>query len=91
VIVYLLRYLDRSQFELYDVVLDSRNDYKELVPSDVKIISLDKRGRFDFLRLILSLARIIKKEAPFAIFAFLTYTSYLSILAKMLSRYKATF
>jgi len=85
IIVYLLRYLDRSKFELSVVVLDSRNDYKELVPSDVKIIFLDKKGRFDFFRLILSLSRIIKIENPFTIFAFSTYINYLSVLAKMLS------
>lgn len=88
VIIYLLRYLDRSRFELCLIVLDSKNDYKELVPGDVKVISLDKKGRFDFFRLILSFSRIIKKEKPFAIIAFSTYINYLSVLAKMLSRSK---
>ncbi len=89
VLVLLLRHLDLTRYQPVVVLFDSRNDYAEEVPTHVKKIFLNKRGSLDNMRLILSLAAVIKKENPDLICSFMTYTNYLSVLALKLSRSKA--
>ncbi len=87
-LVLVLRYLDRSRFDPVVVIFTQRNDYQKEIPSDIKIISLNKRGRLDFFRLVVSLSKVIRKESPALICTFLTYANYLSIVAKLFSNKK---
>lgn len=85
VLVLILRYLDRSRFEPIVVVFSDINDYKEDIPPGVRIISLDKRSRYDNLRLVPALSSVIRAERPDLICSFLHYANYISALARKIS------
>lgn len=85
VIVLILRHLDRTRFEPIVVVFSAVNDYKEDIPPDVRIISLNKKNRFDNLRLVPALSSVIRAERPDLICSFLYYANYISVLARKIS------
>ncbi|MEW6684726.1 MAG: glycosyltransferase [Candidatus Edwardsbacteria bacterium] len=85
VMIYLLQYIDRTKFEPWLVVLDSKNNYGEEVPKDIKVVCLNKKGRLDFFRLTVSLSKLIRKEAPSLVCSFLEYANYLVVLTRWLS------
>lgn len=85
VLVLLAKYLDRNRFKPVLVVFNVQNVYQQEWCSDVPIICLNKKDRFDFFRLVWMLSRIIKQEEPLLIFSFLTYTNYLTVLARNLA------
>lgn len=92
VLVLLLRHLDRSRFQPVGVLFEPENDYKEDIPDDVSIVSLNSRGMLDSARLILSLSQFLKKEAPDIICTSIYRVKPLSLvtaLAIKLSRVKA--
>lgn len=86
ILVLLLKYINRNRFKPVLIVFNSENAYKQDLPSNIPIICLNKKNRFDFFRLAWNLSRIIKKEKPSLIFSFLTYTNYLTVLARNLAR-----
>ncbi|MBI3755588.1 MAG: glycosyltransferase [Deltaproteobacteria bacterium] len=92
VLVLLLRHLDRSRFQPVVVLFEPENDYKEDIPDDVRIVSLNSSGMLDSARLILSLSQLLKKEAPDIICTSIYRVKPLSLitaLAMRLSRVKA--
>lgn len=92
VLVLLLRHLDRSRFQPIVVLFEPENDYKEDIPEDVNIVSLESRGMADSARLIIYLSQFLKKEAPDIICTSIYRVKPLSLvtaLAIKLSRVKA--
>ena len=85
VLVLLLKHLDRNRFKPLLVVFDSEKAYDKGFYRDVPIICLNKKNRFDFFHLVWKLSRVIRKERPSLILSFLTYTNYLTILARSLA------
>lgn len=83
--VLLSKYLDRNRFKPVLVVFNPENAYQRDWPLDVPVICLNKKNRFDFVRLVWGLSRVIKHEKPSVILSFLTYTNYLTILARNLA------
>ncbi len=86
VLLLLTQYLDRSKFIPVIVLFQGTNAYEGEIPPDVKVICLNKKSRYDFFRLIRSLARIIQDEEPALIHSFLLYANYLSVMAQRHSR-----
>jgi glycosyltransferase involved in cell wall biosynthesis len=86
VLVLLSQYLDRNKFTPLLIIFEETNNFWGELPPDLKIICLRKRNRYDFFRLIKSLAKIIKDEEPDLIISFLTYTNYITILARHFSK-----
>ncbi len=86
VLLLLTQYLDRSKFKPVIVVFQENNAYEGEIPPDIKVICLNKKSRYDFFRLIRSLARIIQDEEPALIVSFLSYANYLSVMAQRYSR-----
>ena len=84
-LVLLAKYLDRNRFRLVFVVFNTENAHQPDWSSDAPVICLNKKNRFDFFYLIWSFSRIIKQEEPSLIFSFLTYTNYLTVLARDLA------
>lgn len=85
VLVMILRYLDRERFEPVVVMFGVINDYKEDIPAGIRIISLNKRSRFDNLLLVPSLFSVIRDERPGLICSFLYYANFISVLARKIS------
>lgn len=84
ILILLLKYIDRNRFTPALVVFNTENAYKQDLPPDIPIICLNKKNRFDFFRLAWNLSRIIKQGKPSLILSFLTYTNYLTVLARNL-------
>lgn len=82
----LLKYLNRSCFKPLLVVFNTEKAYEQDFSSDVSVRCLNKKSRFNFFRLLWALSRIIKREKPSLILSFLTYTNYLTILARNLAK-----
>lgn len=82
VLLTILRHLDRATFKPFIVCFSWENDYVSELPSDISVLCLDKKNRFDALRLIASLAKIIRREQPLLLCSFLPYAYFISIVAK---------
>lgn len=88
VLVVLLRHFDRSLFEPVLIVFETLDEFPGELPEDVRIVALDavdKRGAIGNIRLIMALARNIKREAPDIICSFMEYTNHLTSLAKRIA------
>lgn len=88
VLIYLLQYINRNSFCPILVIFHKTNAYANQLPKDVVTFNLNKKGPLDFFRLISRLSKIIKREEPDLILSFLTYTNYLTLIAKSYSGYK---
>ncbi|MFN3739293.1 MAG: glycosyltransferase [Thermodesulfovibrionales bacterium] len=82
----LLKGLNRERFKPEVVVFYEENAYEYDIPKDLRIRCLFKRKALDFFRLVYLLSKIIRKEKPQLIVSFLTYTNYLTIIARMIAR-----
>ncbi|MDI6783327.1 MAG: glycosyltransferase [bacterium] len=85
VMLLLLQELNRDRFHPQLLVFENQNDYPTETPTDVNLISLNKKGRWDNFRLVFSLAKVFKTEKPDLLCSFLTYTNWLTLLARMVS------
>lgn len=85
----LLRHIDRDMFEPSVAVFHSLNDFKDEMPGDVRITSLERRSEHDNIGLMLRMSRLIKKTSPHVICTMNYRTNYLSFMARGFSRVKA--
>jgi len=83
VVVTLLEYLNRERFQPCLVLFEHKVDYA--VPEDVPVICLQKRGWYDFPKLIWRLSRVYKEWKPNIVLSFLSYTNIIAVLAQKLS------
>jgi len=86
VAVLLLEYLDRDRFEPGLVLFQEWRDYD--MPRDVPVICLQKRGWYDFLKLIWRLSRVYKNWKPDVVLSFLSHVNIIAVLAQKLSHAK---
>lgn len=88
VLITLLKRLDRSLFEPSLVVFDDRNDYRGDMPKDIQVISfqnVQKAGMIGHMRLVISLAALMRRDRPEVVCSFMEYANHLCSLAKWLS------
>jgi glycosyltransferase involved in cell wall biosynthesis len=81
VLIHQLRHLDRNTYTPTVIVFNDRNGWGMDHPNHIDILSLDKKGSYDFLQLVSSLAKVIKEKKPRLIYSLLTYANYLTLLA----------
>ncbi len=86
VIQLLLEGLYRKKYKLKLIVFNDILEYN--IPNDVEMVCLNKKSRYDFIKLIWKLARIYNRERPFIVLSFLTYANIISAIAKFFSRWK---
>jgi glycosyltransferase involved in cell wall biosynthesis len=82
----LLNSLDKNVYSFKLILFNDVIVYD--IPDNVEIISLQKRHRCDFFKLIWKLAMLLKKENPYVMISFLTYTNIIAVLAQVFSRRK---
>jgi len=82
----LMNNLDRERFEPTLVLFNKEGEYLKFVPSDVEIIDLNKKNRFDFITLILKLRRLIKEQRPHILLSSLYYPNMIIVLSRLLLR-----
>ena len=88
IVVNLINFLSERKYEKWLVLFESKLDYKEKITSSVKIISLRKKTRWDFFKLIWRLRGIIKTLEPEIVVSFLFYANIITVLAKILSFFR---
>ncbi|MGA2192992.1 MAG: glycosyltransferase [Nitrospirota bacterium] len=88
VLLGILKCLDRGRYEPVVAVFSRENNFGAF-PEDIRTVLIEKRSRWDFLRIIKGLANIIYEEMPSLVYSDMTYTNIVSVLAVMLSHGKA--
>ena len=83
----LMRYFDKSQFDISLVLFKKEGEYLSLLPEHINIFDLGKQSRFDFLKLIRRLRRALATIEPDVILSFLSYTNTISIIAAWLESF----
>jgi len=84
----LLKNINREKFNIKLVLLNKRGEYLKQVPSDVEIIDLKKKNRWDFFRLIFGLRKVIQAEHPDIVFSSLNYPNIINVLAGLFLKKK---
>lgn len=86
ILIDLLNGIPRHVFETGLIVFNKSGSCSENIPTNTSLFNLNKKDRFDFLRLVFKFARIVQQEKPDLIVTFLTYANYLCLVAKALFR-----
>lgn len=82
----LMRHLDRSRFDLTLCLFDASGPYLSSLPDEVAVVHLHKRSKWDFLRLVRGLARLIDELKPDMILAKMEYPNIVTAVARRLCR-----
>ena len=77
----LLKHIDRERSHSALALFNKTGEYLGEVPHDVDIIDLGKRSRWDALRLVVELRRLIRRERPHVLLSVLEYTNILTLLS----------
>ena len=82
-VVNVLRYLNRNKFNPSLKLLDYNKNmaYAELIPGDVEITNIDRRGRYS----VFKIAKIIREEQPDIVFGTLPQVNIALTLGRLLS------
>ena len=88
VLMYLLQHLNRDFFCPILAVFNKTGFYADKIPDDIVTFNLTKKSPLSFFQLIRKLSRIFQSEQPALIVSHLTYTNYLTLLARAYSRCK---
>lgn len=88
IMITLLNNFSRDSYDLSLVLFEAKGVYMEMIPSDIKVITLGKKNRFDFFALALKLCRVFSQEKPDVVLSFLWYANLITIIAKKLSSNK---
>lgn len=84
----ILERIDRNRFTPKLILFVKTGDHLNRVPDDVEIVSLDKKSRWDVLKMIFKLRQVVKAGRPDVVVSFLDYTNILVILALLFLKEK---
>ena len=80
--------IDRNIFEPTLVLFRKEGDYLATIPPNIRIIDLDKRGRWDVFKLIFKMRKLIRKTNPDVLVSFLDYANVITVLSASFLRRK---
>jgi glycosyltransferase involved in cell wall biosynthesis len=89
VLVDLISSLERRKYNILIVVFTENTAFRKHLPPHIKVINLKKKSRWDFLKLILKLGKILNKYSPTIVISSLVYTNILTGLASLLQKRKS--
>jgi len=81
VITYIASYLKKEKYEISLILYEKKGEFLVELPEHIHIYDLRKRTPWDFIRLILSTRKVIKKGNPDIVLSFLFYTNIVTGLA----------
>ncbi|MHA1341452.1 MAG: glycosyltransferase [Promethearchaeota archaeon] len=90
VIVNLINHLDKNEYELLLAIFENKMDLQLNLNFPVRIVCLNKKSRWDFLKLIFKLRNAILNYRPNVVISFLFYTNIISVLSSLFLRRKCT-
>lgn len=88
VIVHLTKGLNPDKYKVLVVIFENKIAYRNYLPDDVEIHCLEKKNRWDFIRMVILLRKIIYREKPSVVISFLDYANIATILASFLLKKK---
>lgn len=83
VVVNLANNLDRGRYGVSIATFQERNDYVNELDKDINIICLGKKSKWDFLKLILRLRKVIKEYKPDVVLSLIYYANIITLFAGM--------
>ncbi|MHA1845999.1 MAG: glycosyltransferase [Promethearchaeota archaeon] len=86
VVVNLINHLERNKYEPYLVIFENKLDLKRNLKFPIKIVCLEKKSKWDFLKIILKLRKVIKNYKPDSVISFLQYTNIVTVLSTLYQR-----
>ncbi len=85
----LIEHFNRDIFEPVLVLFEAKGEYMDLIPDDIRVITLGKKNKFDFISLVNKLRRVLSEERPQVIFSILWYANVITLLAQKTSKSNA--
>jgi len=86
VIVNLINHLDRNKYDVLIVIFEKILDLKNDLNVPIKIVCLNKKSRWDFLKIIIKLRKVINNYKPHCVISFLQYTNIVTVLSNLFQR-----
>jgi len=83
VVVNLINHLDRNKYECLLVIFENKLDLQKDLDFSVRIVSLNKKSRWDFLKIIFKLRKTIDGYKPDSVISFLQYTNIVTVLSTL--------
>ena len=83
VMVNLINRLARGKYKIALVFFENKLGYHRDLPSSVRLICLDKKNRWDFLKLIFRLRKVIIDYKPSVVISFLYYINIVTVLSTL--------
>ena len=81
--VYLLKYMDRKNFQLALCLFENKGELLKEVPRDVQVFSLGKKNRWSFLNLIKQFNKIINAYKPDIVYTRMWYATTVVAFSKV--------
>lgn len=86
VMVNIMNHLDKNKYEILLVLFENIQVLREELDSRVEVVSLDKKSRFDFIRIIYELRRIMKDYNPQTVISFLYFVNIIVMMASLFTQ-----
>lgn len=87
----LLKHVNRQLFEPALCLFSGEGPFRSQLPADVPLTVLDKRGRWDALRLVHELAVLLRRLEPDVVFSKLSYANVITAAAVWRARSRTPF
>ena len=88
VLIHLINSLNKDKYSICLVLFEDIPDYKGELHFSGEIVYLDKKSRWDFLKLILKLRKTMKTYQPDTVLSFLDYTNIITGIASLFLKRK---
>jgi glycosyltransferase involved in cell wall biosynthesis len=83
VVVNLINHLDKDKYDISLVLFEDKQDYRKELHVPLKVICLNKKNRWDFLKLIFRLREAIRDHRPAVVISVLYYSNIVVVLASL--------
>ncbi|MHA1381063.1 MAG: glycosyltransferase, partial [Candidatus Helarchaeota archaeon] len=86
VVVNLINHLERNKYEPHLVIFENKLDLKRNLKFPIKIVCLEKKSKWGFLKIIIKLRKVINNYKPHSIISFLQYTNIVTVLSTLFKK-----
>ncbi|MHA1381323.1 MAG: glycosyltransferase, partial [Candidatus Helarchaeota archaeon] len=86
VVVNIINHLDKNAYEVLLVIFENKLDLRGDLKVPIKIVCLEKKSRWGFLKIIIKLRKVINSYKPHSIISFLQYTNIVTVLSTLFQK-----
>jgi len=88
-VITIMNHLDRRVFCPQAIIFHKIREINLGLRNDIPLICLNKKSRYEVLRLVYYIYKIIDREKPALLFPQMPYANFITLLAQRLARHKA--